>query len=166
MEELGALQELCQKQVTEVRTFVRNMRSLEVAGGAGLATALRYVTGAFQKDSGIHAIFQANFDATHDDLEPSMDMINIVREALHNAQKHSNASRVAVRLMREKGELRLEIEDDGRGFPFAGTFSLPELEALRLGPASIERRVRGLNGELTLESRPGRGASICVRVPL
>ena len=67
-----------------------------------------------------------------------------------------------------KREQRLEIsaEDNGGGFPFSGSFSLEELELLRLGPVSIKRRVRMLGGELQLESKPGQGASLQIRIPV
>jgi signal transduction histidine kinase len=42
---------------------------------------------------------------------------------------------------------------------------LDELELLKVGPASIKRRVRSLNGDLTIDSRPGRGAGLKIRVP-
>ena len=51
------------------------------------------------------------------------------------------------------------------GFNFAGSYSLEELELLHLGPESLKRRVRSLNADLLLESRPGRGASLKVRIP-
>jgi len=43
---------------------------------------------------------------------------------------------------------------------------LEELEMLRLGPASLKRRARGLNADMAIESRPGRGAGIKFRIPL
>ena len=58
------------------------------------------------------------------------------------------------------------MEDNGEGFPFTGSFSLEELELLRLGPASIKRRVKVLEGDLALESGPGRGSKLAIRVPL
>ncbi len=163
-EELELLQSICAKQVTEMRSFIRGMRPVEV-DGLGLATALRQVVAGFQSDSRIPTTFQAGFDASHDDLEPSIELIQVLREALHNVQKHSGASRVAVRLSREQAGILLEIEDDGCGFPFAGAFSLEELEMLRTGPESIKRRVRSLNGDLLLDSRPGSGAALRLRVP-
>lgn len=163
-EELEQLRGICAKQVTEMRSFIRGMRPVEV-DGLGLAAALRQVVSAFQNDSRIPATFSASLEASHDDLEPSVELLQVLREALHNVQKHSGASRVAVRLSRENGAIQLEIEDDGRGFPFSGAFTLDELEMLRTGPDSIKRRVRSLNGELTLDSRPGHGAALRVRVP-
>lgn len=164
-DELRQLRELCDKQITELRTFVRGMRPVDV-DGAGLATALRGLVASFQKDSRITATFHADFEASHDDIEASMDLLQVVREALNNVQKHSGASRVAITLSRGNGSVILQIEDDGTGFPFAGSFSLDELELLRLGPASIKRRIRSLNGDLVAMSHPGHGASLRIRVPL
>jgi signal transduction histidine kinase len=163
--ELEQLRAICDKQVTEMRSFIRGMRPVEV-DGLGLATALRHVVAGFQSDSRIPATFQASLDASHDDLEPTVELIQVLREALHNVQKHSGASHVAVRLQRAGAGIELEVEDDGRGFPFAGAFTLEELELLRMGPESIKRRVRSLNGDLTIDSRPGRGAALRLRAPV
>jgi signal transduction histidine kinase len=163
-EELEQLRQICSKQVTEMRSFIRGMRPVEV-DGLGLAAALRQVVSAFQNDTRIPATFSASFDASHDDLEPNIELLQILREALHNVQKHSGASRVAVRLARDNGAIQLEVEDDGRGFPFSGAFGLDELELLRTGPESIKRRVRSLNGDLTVDSRPGGGAALRFRIP-
>jgi signal transduction histidine kinase len=165
VEELRQLRELCDRQVKEMRTFVRSMRPVEVEG-AGLATAVRSLVASFQKDTRVPATFSADADASHDDLEASTDVLQMVREALNNAHKHSGASRVAVSLAREGGLLRMTVEDDGTGFPFAGRFSLDELEALRMGPASIKRRVRAMNGEMEVESRPGKGSTLRIRIPV
>lgn len=165
MEELRQLREICDRQVTEVRTFVRGMRPVEL-DGAGLAAALRSTVGFFQKDSGIPTTFKADASAMHDDIDATIDIVQIVREALNNLRKHSAASRAAVTLSRAEGHLLIDVEDDGTGYPFAGSFSLDELEMLRLGPQSIMRRVRSLQGELNLLSRPGRGSEIHIRLPL
>ena len=61
--------------------------------------------------------------------------------------------------------LEISIDDNGRGFPFSGSYTLDELELLQLGPESIKSRVRSLSGELTLESRPGRGVVMKIRIP-
>jgi len=58
------------------------------------------------------------------------------------------------------------LEDNGSGFPFRGSFTLEELDLLRMGPASIKRRVRMLNGEMAVDSRPGEGVKITLRVPV
>jgi signal transduction histidine kinase len=62
-------------------------------------------------------------------------------------------------------QVEIAVEDDGSGFPFSGTYTLDELELLRLGPRSIQRRVRTLGGDLTLDSRPTAGATLKIRIP-
>jgi signal transduction histidine kinase len=79
---------------------------------------------------------------------------------LHNVQKHSGATRVAVGVDKTDRGLEVSIDDNGHGFSFSGAYSLEELELLRLGPASLKRRARALNADLVLESRPGRGAGV------
>lgn len=90
----------------------------------------------------------------------------IVREALVNAVRHGNASRVVVRTTdAPEGRLVVQIADNGHGFPFQGTYSHEELDAESLGPRSIYERVAGLHGVLTVESGPS-GARLCVDLPL
>jgi signal transduction histidine kinase len=90
----------------------------------------------------------------------------MLREALHNVQKHAGATRVAVSLEKYDKGIEISVDDNGHGFPFAGSYTLEELELLRQGPASLKRRARSLNAELSIESRPGRGAGLKVRIPL
>jgi signal transduction histidine kinase len=67
---------------------------------------------------------------------------------------------------KKDGGLEINVEDNGNGFPFSGVFSLDELDMLRLGPISIKRRVRTLGGELRLDSRPGQGAGLVIRLAM
>jgi signal transduction histidine kinase len=92
--------------------------------------------------------------------------MQVLREALHNTQKHSNASRVLIAATRRNGSVEFTVQDDGRGFPFSGSFSLQELNALRLGPESIKRRVEELKGDLRLDSKPGKGSRLEIRLPI
>lgn len=162
--ELVQLQDLCKIQINELRSFVRAMRTTE-EDAASLDAALRQLIRSFQNDTGMSATLVAEEFTSPSDTDTAMEVLQIVREALNNVQKHSKASRVTVTLRNENDRITVSVEDDGGGFPFSGAFALDELDALRLGPASIKRRVKSLGGELTVESRPGRGALVRVRVP-
>lgn len=165
MEEITQLQELSKMQAAELRTFVRSMRPVEV-DGAGLVPSLRKLVEGFGKESGISASFVGGNTRVSPDSQSSLEILQVVREALHNVQKHSKASRVTVGVGREGNTFELSIEDDGTGFPFSGAYTLEELDLLRLGPVSIRRRVRILGGEMMLDSQPGKGASLKIRVPV
>jgi signal transduction histidine kinase len=161
-EELHQLQELCKAQVNELRSFVRSMRPVDVEGS--LNATLRRVVEQFQKDSGIPATFVSAEFLEPSEPEVSLELLQIVREALYNVQKHSAASRVAVSIAKSDNALEVSVEDNGAGFPFSGKYTLDELELLRLGPMSIKRRVRTLGGDLTLDSKPGQGAGLKIRL--
>jgi len=163
-EELRQLQDLCQTQVTDLRGFVRSMRPVDE--GMSLGASLSRMVDSFQRDTGISSTFAAGEFADPAATEVSLELLQIVRETLNNIHKHAGASRVAVSASRRDHRLEVMVEDNGGGFPFSGVFNLDELELLRLGPASIKRRVRMLNGELLVESKPGQGVRLEIRIPM
>jgi signal transduction histidine kinase len=165
MEDLRQLQALAVTQVRDLRVFLHSMRPVDVDGANLMATARRTAE-SFQKESGIPVTFVASSTPVGLPPESSSEVLQMIREALHNVQKHAGATRVAVTMEKTDRGIEISIEDNGHGFNFAGTYSLEELELLRLGPASLKRRARSLNADLQLESRPGRGTGLTFRIPL
>ena len=165
MMDLKELQALAQSQVRDLRTFLHSMRPVDIDGG-NLVVTLRRTAESFQKESGIPVAFVSASTPLGLPPEVTMEVLQMLREALHNVQKHASATRVAVSLEKTDHGLEISVDDNGHGFNFAGTYSLEELEMLRLGPASLKRRARGLNADMAIESRPGRGAGIKFRIPL
>jgi signal transduction histidine kinase len=165
MEDLRTLQTLAVTQVRDLRVFLHSMRPVDVDGGNLMSTARRTAE-SFQKESGIPVTFVGSSTPIGLPQEMSSEVLQMIKEALHNVQKHAGASRVAVTMEKTDRGVEVSIEDNGHGFNFAGTYSLEELEMLRLGPASLKRRARSLNAELQLESRPGRGTGLKFRIPL
>jgi signal transduction histidine kinase len=163
LDELGQLQEITKQQVNDLRAFVRSMRPSDVDGDT-LAASLSRLVEVFQRDTGITATFSSSDFDEPPETEVALEIMQIVREALNNVQKHSKASRVMVSIGKSNGALEVTVDDNGGGFPFSGVYTLDELDLMRLGPVSIKRRARTLGAEMTLESRPGEGAGLKVRV--
>jgi signal transduction histidine kinase len=163
-EELHQLQELCKSQVADLRGFVRSMRPADE--GMSLNASLNKMVEGFQRDAGIFATFTSTEFHDPSATEVSLEILQIVRETLNNIQKHSGATRVAVSAALADQEIEVTVEDNGAGFPFSGRFTLDELDLLRLGPVSIKRRMRMLSGKLVIESKPGQGAKLEIRVPV
>ncbi len=161
--ELAELQEITRRQVAEIRAFVRAMRPSETEG-MSLAAAAARLGRLFERDTGVSTAVRAG-DVDVGDSRLREELLKILREALHNVQKHSGASSVRISLSQADGAVEMTVSDDGRGFPFAGRFTLEELNELKMGPASICRRVRELGGELAVDSRPGEGATLWMRFP-
>jgi signal transduction histidine kinase len=165
MSDLRQLQALAQSQVRDLRTFLHSMRPVDV-DGANLVATTRRAAESFQKESGIPVTFLGTSSPVGLPAEMTLEVLQMVREALHNVQKHAGATRVAVAMEKTDRGLEISVDDNGHGFGFAGSYSLEELELLRLGPASLKRRARSLNADLLLESRPGSGSGIKFRIPL
>lgn len=165
LQELAALQEMSKAQVREMRAFVRNMRPLDV-DGSSLTAATRRLVDDFQKESGIPVTFVGGDRPFAAAPETCTDVLQMVREALNNVRKHAKATRVAVALQKVGKILEISVDDNGVGFHFSGAYTLDELELLRLGPVSLKRRARSLGAEMQLESRPGKGAGLKLKIPI
>jgi PAS domain S-box-containing protein len=88
-------------------------------------------------------------------------LYRMAQEALTNAAKHAAPKAVSILIHRNPTEVRLVIEDDGKGFDAS--------EALaqgRLGLVGMHERAHLVGGSMTLESSQGNGTTICISVPL
>jgi signal transduction histidine kinase len=100
--------------------------------------------------------------------ERTLAVYRVVQEALTNTAKHAGAQHISVVVRREGDWLVAVIRDDGRGFSpetFAGRHRQPSGGA-GVGLFGMEERGRLAGGSLALQSAPGRGASVTLRVPL
>jgi signal transduction histidine kinase len=86
------------------------------------------------------------------------DLLAVLREALSNAARHAAADSVSVEIDADDDELRMVVTDDGRG--------MPEDRAGGGGLTNLAERAGRWNGELTVDSAPGRGTTVRWRVPL
>lgn len=163
-DELGRIQGLLREEVLKLRELMQQMKSLDV-DSKRLVTFLVDTVERFQRETGIVARFHSEVGLLEMPQQICREVAHIVQEALVNVRKHSQAERVVVRLAASQGSWKLTIEDDGRGFPFTGTLTDKELETMGRGPIVIRERVNLIDGHLTIESTPGRGARVEIRIP-
>ena len=90
----------------------------------------------------------------------------MVREAVVNALKHAQPSRVAVEVKaNDSAAISIVISNDGRGFPFRGRLDHKQLGSSNAGPASLRDRVQSLDGTLAIESM-ATGSRVEISVPI
>jgi two-component system NarL family sensor kinase len=99
------------------------------------------------------------------ELPPEMagDLFRIAQEAVVNAGRHAQASRVELSLREVAGRIELRVADDGHGFD--GNNNLSSTEPGHLGLASMRERAELMDGKLEIESSE-RGTRVLVLVPL
>jgi signal transduction histidine kinase len=163
-EELGRIQQMLRQEVLNLRELMRQMRPLDL-DPRQLPDFLAESVSKFRGETGIAASFVS--DLREISLSPRIctELARIAQEALVNVRKHSGAANVILRLSMDNGAGRLVVDDDGRGFDFAGRLSHSELDVARKGPVIIKERVRAIGGRLSIESAPGRGARLEITFP-
>ena len=86
-------------------------------------------------------------------------LYRLLQESLGNIRKHANAKRVEVELSGANKQVELRVSDDGTGFTFANNKK-------GLGLTSMQERVRPLRGQVIVDSTPGQGTVVAVKIPL
>jgi signal transduction histidine kinase len=124
---------------------------------AGLADSLRRYAALAGRAYGIPVAFTA---AEMPSLGPSAEaaLYRVAQEALHNALRHSAASKVSVRLSRTPRRVRLDVSDDGHGFA-------AEVPSGGVGLASMRERASAVGGTLTIRSGES-GTLVRMTVPV
>jgi len=162
--ELGRIQGLLREEVLKLRELMQQMKAIDV-DSQRLLGVLRDTVERFQRETGITARFVTDLDRLDMPQRVCREVLRIVQEGLVNIRKHSGARHALVRLASTKEKWSLTLEDDGKGFPFAGRYNQQQMQDAGAGPMIIRERVGLIAGELTVESTPGQGARLEVMVP-
>jgi len=163
-EELKRLQGVVRNEVLNLRELMQQMRPVEFDPEEFL-DYLADMVQRFGRNTGIAAHFSSPLKEVQLSPQVCFELARIVQEGLVNVRKHSAASNVLVRFGVQNGYWALEIDDDGKGFPFEGRYSQVDLDARRTGPIVIKERVRAIGGQLAIDSTPGHGSRLEVLVP-
>jgi PAS domain S-box-containing protein len=90
-----------------------------------------------------------------------LSFLRVVQEALHNAAKHSGATKVEVEVALASSVLTLVVRDNGNGFNVEQSQLAPGL-----GLISMRERMRLVSGDFEIRSQPGQGTEVICRAPL
>ena len=123
----------------------------------GLAPALQEICAAYHDRLGV------TVDSALDDVTVPAPvehaLLRITQEACTNAVRHGNAPRLAVSMTRQDGHVELTVRDTGTGFD-------PAAPHPGSGLAHIRDRVAELGGTVDIDSAPGQGTALTIRVPM
>jgi len=161
--QLAATRQLAIDILEELRKNIWDLRP-SILDDLGLCPAIRWLARQGLGEAAIQVEFE--FPSENIRLFPHLEtmLFRVTQEALNNIIRHSHASHVIIRLLPDTSRICLEIEDDGRGFD-------PEIvagEAIsrkHLGLLGIQERISLVNGNLRIDSKPGKGVLLHVCVP-
>ncbi|MDY6055279.1 sensor histidine kinase [Micrococcus sp.] len=184
-ERLGTVRATAAESLAESRAFIRGLRASRGGAGDGLAgelvasleAAVR-AFGARQMAAGhpVRAEFEQVGRARDVTEAVGTVLVRAAQASLANVGQHAEASRCRVTLTWLDGEAALDVADDGRGFAVdvADAVGRPEWEAdsaeeaagTGVGLAGLRERVAAVGGSVEVESAPGEGTVVAVRVPV
>jgi len=155
-EKLQAINNLVGKTVDSIRRISEDLRP-GMLDDLGLAAAIENHVAKFSEQSGIAcdlSMNQADFDL---DAQVATALFRIVQEALTNVARHSEASRVAIRVQELDDKMLLIVQDDGRGLPAARN---PDPQRKSYGLLGMRERAKMLGGTLDVFNEKGMGVRI------
>jgi two-component system CheB/CheR fusion protein len=126
----------------------------------GLKECLREYALDWSRHYGVEATFEVRVDQRLPSETETL-LYRIVQEALNNVAKHAHAHKVRIVLTGEPDHLLLTVEDDGEGFD-----TVAATGDRRFGLIGIRERAALVNGTASIESAPGKGTKITIRLPL
>jgi PAS domain S-box-containing protein len=158
MESLASAIECLDRGIDEGRRVIRGVRPA-VLDDLGLTAAIVDLKDQM-KDAGIDV--RAVLGEELDELHPKLctTIFRVAQEAIANSRKHALAEQATLEVRRVAGEVHVSISDDGRGF------DVEEARHKGFGLVGMAERVRLAGGEFFVESRPGDGTRINVRLPI
>ena len=155
-EQARAIECISEEALRDMQALLIELRPASL-DGAGLATALQEICAAYRDRLGVTV--DARLDETAVPAPVEHALLRITQEACANAVRHGHARQLTVSLARQDGHVELAVRDTGTGFdpaaPHAGS-----------GLAHIRDRAAELGGTVHIDSAPGRGAALTVRVPV
>lgn len=127
---------------------------------AGIASAIEWQARRFEARTQIPCLVQVPDNLPTLSDAKAIGLFRILQEALTNVMRHAQAHTVELTLVLEGNELCLTVSDDGVGFV------APAGRPTSFGVVGMRERVLIMGGELSLDSEPGEGTTLSVRVPL
>ena len=148
--------------IRDIRNFIFGLRPVLLESGT-LADGLRHLATELHRNGGVQVdVGVDDPDGSLADLplEAVAELLAIVREGLSNVARHAGASTAAVLLTVHDGRVRLELQDDGRGFR-----ADMQPERGHHGLANMRARTEALGGTFEVDSVPAGGTRIIITLP-
>jgi signal transduction histidine kinase len=145
--------------IRDIRNFIFGLRPVLLGGGT-LADGLRQLGTELERSGGVDVTVTTD-EVGELPIEIVAELLALTREGLSNIARHASAGHAFVRLQADDGSLRLELDDDGRGFdsrtaPTHGHHGL----------ANMRSRAEAIGARFEVDSEHGRGTRIIVTLAI
>ncbi len=145
------------RAIRDLRNYIFGLRP-GILADRQLDQALRDLATEFGERSGVITVVEIDADVAAALASLAGDVVQLVREALSNVERHGAAATCRVALRGTDEGVLLEVDDDGRGFDV-------DLATWGMGIENLRDRVATLGGTFRIDSTPGEGTTVRVTLP-
>ncbi|NNF98674.1 MAG: PAS domain S-box protein [Desulfobacteraceae bacterium] len=164
-QKMDYLTSMLQRSISSVRDLSYDLRPPGL-DQLGLVRTIFLYCEEFSQHSGFKIDFNAaGMSNLTIDFDTEINIYRMVQEALRNTQKHAGATEAAIWLVASSPNILLRIKDNGIGFN-VNKRRLKSLKERRMGLQSMRERAGLLNGTMKIQSKPGRGTTISIEIPI
>jgi signal transduction histidine kinase len=160
--ELAELQRTVRAEHGELRNFMKRLRTPALPRD-NLAEAIRGYIQNFERENALTVKLTIEPEELVLPRRIGNEIYQIIHEGLTNVKKHAAAHQVSIKLFRDESNANLVISDDGCGF---STRMQSDGVSQSSAPWSIYERARALKGTLAVDSSPGKGSTLSIRLPI
>ena len=161
-EKLDEMRSLAESALEGVRRFSRDLRP-SILDDLGLLPAIEWVAAEMTRRGAASASVKVEGTPRRLPAEAELVLFRIAQEALRNVEKHAGSCSASVEVSFGSEDVTLSVTDNGRGFELPEAGQLAQLG--KLGLLGMQERAELLRAEFTIESHPGQGTSVRVRLP-
>jgi PAS domain S-box-containing protein len=160
LERIATMISLIDETVKTVRRISSELRP-GILDDLGLVPAIEWQCQEFEKRTGISSKCHAGLTDQNIDKNLATNIFRVYQEALTNVARHAQATLVETNLTQDDGIINLTIKDNGVGF------DTEEIKSkMSLGLVGMRERAMLFNGELTINSKKGKGTTIVLKAPM
>ncbi|HNY14743.1 MAG TPA: histidine kinase [Bacteroidales bacterium] len=160
IEILSNTNHLVNEAISSIKDISNNM-SPHVLSNFGLASAVSAFVSKINLTGTVEIDFKSNMENKRLENDKEVVMYRAVCELINNSIRHSGASRIDIELNKLEKFITLQFNDNGRGFDMS-TLNIDDGRGM--GLSNIETRVKTVGGVFVLESTPGKGTSVLIKM--
>jgi two-component system NarL family sensor kinase len=161
-EEIKEISEILEKALHDLRYMCRTLNS-DIIKNGGLKKTIEMQVGYLQRGGKFNIQLHVDGDLVMLDETKEVFLFRIVQESVNNIIRHANATYINISLSYSKIALKLQINDNGKGFDLNEQISGPNHIS---GIYNMKNRAKMIGAEIQIESKIGSGTTIIVTTPL
>ena len=159
LKEIKDVRKMVRSALYEVRRIIYDLRPMAL-DDLGLVPTLKKYLATIEEYNKLQIEFTSYGEEKRLDTKYEVALFRLVQEAVQNAVKHAEANTIQVKFELKRDNVNIVVKDDGKGFDTS------EKKEKSFGLVGMKERIEMLDGEISIDSKPGNGTVIMIQVPL